>query len=78
MMQMTQEKSIFYAPQGNNGYVIQLDKVSEVDSEAFKAKKEELRSEDIQQDLGLLVRGYVDSLRKNAKIEVNKNLSNID
>ena len=42
------------------------------------AKKTELRTVDTREDLGFLVKGYVDSLRKNAKIEVNKFLSNID
>ncbi len=78
MMQMTHKRSVFEAVQGNNGYLIRLDEVGQVDPEAFMAKKTELRTADTREDLGFLVKGYVDSLRKNAKIEVNKFLSNID
>lgn len=71
MLEMQRVGSIEITMNDNNGYVIRLDEVSKPEEGLFEAKKEELFDRLKREVMPLISNGFVASLHRNAKINLN-------
>lgn len=60
-----------------NGYIARLDEINKLDEEDFKQKKSQVEASLFNTYRGLLMRSFVASLNRNAKIIPNKSFENV-
>ena len=60
--------------EGDNGYIVRLDKIEPFDVSEFQASVPELANQSYSKDAGNFIEGFIASLHRNAIIETNKSL----
>lgn len=75
LFQLDKQGAVVMHQDSKDAHIIKLDSIEKLDLEAFNAKKSELSKQIAQEEMRLFIVGFVASLFRNAKIEINQSIN---